>query len=227
MWRDAGLIADESDAHAPTLEQAQQLAETIAVKLGLAAQNVMPAFEDPLLLLLREAEIPANIDPQFAHGDARPPVGYVLPLWPSPAAAGWISEAWQFRRGRLFLLAGEGPTGDRLPLGALPQLAPGEYPLSAPVDPLDDLGHLPDPDASHTPGEADPALPVRTALAVEPRDGRLNVFMPPLDRLEDYLVLVGAVEAAAAERKLCVRLEGYPPPDDPRSRSSRSRPIPA
>ena len=152
----------------------------------------------------------------------------MLPLWPSPAAAGWISEAWQFRRGRLFLLAGEGPTGDRLPLGALPQLAPGEYPLSAPVDPLDDLGHLPDPDASHTPGEADPALPVRTALAVEPRDGRLNVFMPPLDRLEDYVVLVGAVEAAARRAQaLRAAWKAIRRPTIRGSRSSASRPIPA
>jgi uncharacterized protein (DUF2126 family) len=226
MWRDAGLLAGEADAGAPTLEQARGLAVTIATRLGLAASYVIPAFEDPLLLLQKEVDLPVSIDPQISLGDARPPVGYVLPLWPSPAVSGWISEAWQFRRGRLFLLAGEGPVGDRLPLGALPQLAPGEYPLSAPVDPLDDLGQLPDPDASHTPGEAGPASPVRTALAVEPRDGMLNVFMPPLDRLEDYVVLVAAVEAAAAERKLCLRLEGYPPPDDPRLKVIRVTPDP-
>jgi len=36
---------------------------------------------------------------------------------------------------------------------------------------------------------------VRTALAVEVRHGRLCVFMPPTDRLEDYLDILAAVGA--------------------------------
>ena len=57
---------------------------------------------------------------------------------------------------------------------------------------------------------------VRTALAVEPRDGVLCVFMPPLDTLEDYLELVAAIEAAAESTGLAIHLEGYPPPFDSR-----------
>jgi hypothetical protein len=37
------------------------------------------------------------------------------------------------------------------------------------------------------------------------------VFMPPLEHLEDYLELVTAVEATAAELDVKVVLEGYPP----------------
>ncbi len=57
---------------------------------------------------------------------------------------------------------------------------------------------------------------VRTALAVEPRDGKLCVFMPPTERLEDYLELLVATEATAKELGLTVHVEGYPPPTDPR-----------
>jgi len=49
-----------------------------------------------------------------------------------------------------------------------------------------------------------------------PGGGVLYVFMPPLQRLEDYLDLVSAVEATAAELQFQIVMEGYPPPRDPR-----------
>ncbi|MFZ5551340.1 MAG: DUF2126 domain-containing protein [Pseudomonadota bacterium] len=82
----------------------------------------------------------------------------------------------------------------------------------------------------------------RTALCVEARDPRrangpkaenqgsatgvLYVFMPPLQALEDYLDLLAAIEATAAELKVQIVLEGYPPPRDPRLKLLQVTPDP-
>jgi len=111
--------------------------------------------------------------------------------------------------------------GLRLPLASLPTVDPKDYPHIVPLDPYEDRGPLPDFSNLHLAPE--PHAPagssargkvpiVRTALSVEPRDGVLYVFMPPISRLEDYLELVAQLEAAADG--LPVRIEGYPPPDD-------------
>ncbi len=67
---------------------------------------------------------------------------------------------------------------------------------------------------------------VRSALCVEPRQGVLHVFMPPIARLEPYLHLVAQVEKTALELKVPVRIEGYPPPNDPRLQRIQVTPDP-
>jgi uncharacterized protein (DUF2126 family)/transglutaminase-like putative cysteine protease len=57
---------------------------------------------------------------------------------------------------------------------------------------------------------------VRTALCIEPREGVLHVFLPPMALVEDYLDLCAAIEDTAEELGQKIRLEGYLPPDDPR-----------
>ncbi len=82
----------------------------------------------------------------------------------------------------------------------------------------------------------------RTALCVEVRDPRrasgpkaeavgtksgvLYIFMPPLEKLEDYLDLLAAIEATAKELSLKLVLEGYPPPRDPRLKLLQVTPDP-
>ncbi len=67
---------------------------------------------------------------------------------------------------------------------------------------------------------------VRTAISVEPRDGRLCVFMPPVEDIEDYLDLIAAAEDAARKLGVPIHIEGYAPPHDPRVNVIRVAPDP-
>jgi len=137
--------------------------------------------------------------------DTETPAAFVLPLLRlrRGTSVRWRSSPWPMPDGRVPLIPGDSPAGLRLPMGSLPW--PSEKELAA--------------------GEGI----VRTSVVVEPRRGRLHVFMPPLDPLSeeardphqvgpaaaDWLGLVAAVERVAVELGTAVVLEGYPPPHDP------------
>jgi uncharacterized protein (DUF2126 family) len=72
-----------------------------------------------------------------------------------------------------------------------------------------------DPNRRPVQGESAPWI-IRTALCVEPRDGRLHVFMPPVTTTEDYLDLIAGIETAVTEMGAPVIIEGETPPRDPR-----------
>ena len=56
----------------------------------------------------------------------------------------------------------------------------------------------------------------RAALCVEPRNGRLHIFLPPVDETEDFLEMVAIIEKTARDLNMPVILEGTPPAFDPR-----------
>lgn len=165
--------------------------------------------------------------------------GYVLPLrrawWQT--RPGWLSGRWPVRNEQVFLLPGDSPIGLRLPLDSLPvAAASGQAIYTSPVDPTMQRGALPTREQV-APGrqleesyaineqvmdeEDDDDLPtnedvIHTALCVQARHGRLHVFMPPMQRAEDYLELVSALEDTSRSLNLPVVIEGYLPPPDPR-----------
>ncbi|MES1202301.1 MAG: transglutaminase family protein [Pseudomonadota bacterium] len=244
IWRDSEMVARENAEHGANADTANAFAINLAARLGLDGACIAPAYEDPAHWKQKEAELPENVDVGevmledeeasariarvFAQGlDA--PIGYVLPVRRYSARTlgeGWISERWITRRGKIFLIPGDSPVGWRLPLDSLPHLPPEHYPYITPRDPAEPRGPLPSRAAlgkayaaARAPRSERPnagALHVRTALVVQARGGVLNVFMPPVERVEDYLELLAAIEATAADVQSPVRIEGYEPPRDPR-----------
>ncbi|MFE1601423.1 transglutaminase family protein [Methylobacterium sp. ID0610] len=231
IWRDASLIAREAGPGDVGIEHAEGFAKALARRLGLDP-FVQPAFEDPEYWERQASELPINAtvmqprirDKEFQERMARvykrglaEPAGYVLPLANIAIGAErhWVSEKWETRRGALYLAPGDSPVGFRLPLSALSYIPPESYPYYAPQDPLEERGPLAAAPAVARSGPVH-GVAVRTALAIEPREGTICVFMPPLERADEYVQLLDALERTAAETGQPIHIEGYEPPYDPR-----------
>ena len=183
---------------------------------------------------------------QLIANDLGEAVGYVLPLKPLPPkqapqsgqtviATGFRSSTWPLKREHLYLIGGDSPLGLRLPLASLPWLAPEDEEVAHGRDPLDATHDTPDtqlhidkekPKSSASKDVYDPREIVHTALCAEVRDGVLCVFLPPVPLLEDFLILIAAIESTAAQLKVPVRLEGYTPPTDARLKKFAITPDP-
>ena len=180
------------------------------------------------------------------------PVGYALPLTKAwwQAKSKWSSGPWPFRSERLFLVPGDSPIGLRLPLDSMPIAASDTRNIYT-IDPFAEHHPLPGyqeirrrtapvpsevaattiTEQSRTNGRREainlpPGGVIFTALCIEPRNGRLHVFMPPVSRLEDYLELIGMVEGVAEAQQQQVVIEGYMPPADSRLQVLKVTPDP-
>jgi uncharacterized protein (DUF2126 family)/transglutaminase-like putative cysteine protease len=253
LWRERALLVTDDAAGKQQTADALRFITQLAKSLGLPEDFVIPAYEDVSQLLDAERRWPKNFDPLTA--DLKDPderrriarlierglgaaAGYVLPIKALPAAgarARFRSSRWPLRREHLYLIGGDSPLGLRLPLDSLPWVDPEDKEEAFTRDPFDTPGELPESDsAAHddarakSPAEAEAAARevVHTALCVEVRTGVLCVFLPPIPLLEDFVALLGAIEATAAALRLPVRIEGYTPPADPRLQVFRITPDP-
>lgn len=247
VWHDQSLIA-ENPANIDT-QNLRKFAEKLVERLGLNPAYLIPAYEDPWKALDEESRLPTNIDPHqtdLNQAGARQSlskklraglaavVGYVLPL-KSANNAGviWQSSRWPLQHDRLYLLPGDSPMGLRLPLSSLPWVAPADFEVELPPDPFAERETLSDYPRHKVPSEPKPIdenpvakQVIHTALALEARDGLLHLFLPPVTSLEAWLELLAAIEDCAAKLSQPLRLEGYPPPYDPRLRSLSVTPDP-
>ncbi len=197
----------------------------------------LPANVDPLDARLADPLERARLAKVYEQGLDKV-VGHVLPLRKGDDGARWQTGPWFLRDERCYLLPGDSPLGYRLPLDSQPWVADEDYPWLHQPDLSQDFATLPPhlPVAAALAGDGRDAAPraqerttetppkqfesaatiTRTALCAEVRQGRLHLFLPPLEALEDFLQLVAAIEAAATELRTPVILEGYGPPRDPR-----------
>ncbi len=242
--REYGFGAEEAKRFTKVLSRYLGLgAETIEpayedVVYYLWKEGMLPANVDPLDNKLKNPLERKRLLRLFEQG-LDEIVGYALPLkWNDLVGEGqWQSSKWKFRRDHMFLLPGDSPMGFRIPLRSLPWVDEGKRDLLMqrctfePRLPLGDIwGEVAQrydqllPSSPLVNGTQEGAADkqngdgkdIHTALCVEPRDGKLYVFMPPLSHLEHYLDLVSSIEAAASELQMPVLLEGYEPPNDPR-----------
>ena len=159
LWRDADLLADEGRDYGHDTDRAAAFMHALAQRLGLPSAYIQAGYEDALHYLLKEAELPVNLDP--AKADLKDPaerrglaeklsrgldeaVGYALPLGWDWHAGAWRTGPWEFRRGRLYLIPGDSPMGLRLPLASLPWVAEDRREPTWPLDMFAPREELPD-----------------------------------------------------------------------------------
>lgn len=240
LWRNQSLLDDPwSEVADPDhfSAAAEPFVRTLAARLGVPDDFVLPGYEDIVDVLLNEARQPQGprpeVDPDPAAAALIEPVhrkdliddldkvvgspkGWVVPVFVDPDGGGWATARWQPRRRALFLTPGTSPMGLRLPLDGL---AWGEQPDIVRNADGDATRELPNGAGDVIPARVYPIAEARrTAVTLEVREGHLFVFLPPIDRLDDAFRLVAAVEDTAADLGVSVVLEGYPLPRDDRMR---------
>lgn len=161
------------------------------------------------------------------------PAGYALPLQWDWFQGGWRSGSWEFKREHMYLMPGSSPMGLRLPISQLAWAQEVEQEITEQVTPQPrPLPTAPsaeekEPVSWPVPLAADDKTEIiskryrywtgvpHTALCLEPRNGKLYVFMPPINELWRYALLIKAIEQTAEELAIPVLIEGYEPPSAP------------
>ncbi|MFB2550310.1 transglutaminase family protein [Ensifer soli] len=223
IWVDEALVAKEGSDAGVTSADAENLLAGIAAELAIPADMVVPAYEDPAEWIIKEANLPDNVDPSnsklkdpeernriarvFERGLTEP-TGFILPIQAWNARAGgrrWISEKWRTRRGRIFLVPGDSPVGYRLPLGTLSYLSPTAFPYVNPADPTEERPPLPD--------YTDPGRPLAEASFQASDPAQTGRVEQVISEIEGFVRTAMSVEAR--DGRLCVfmppvaRIEDY------------------
>ncbi len=236
LWKNNKLIGHIDTDYGFTRREARKFLQSLCQSLLVPMNYIISTFEDASYYLLKEQELPENIDlydedltldlerkrlAKLLKDGLNHPSGFVLPLEWSATGKHWNSCHWPTRRERLIAIPGDSPMGLRLPLESLPHATEQELYRPA-ADPFEEDKEPPKPN------KAPKVMTklIRTALTIEPRNGCLFIFLPPLQSFNDYCNLIEAIEATAEKLDMPVILEGYEPPSHPSLKSFKITPDP-
>ncbi|RRA47424.1 transglutaminase family protein [Acidipila sp. EB88] len=229
VWENPAWFAREDEEHGFGPKEALEFLDALCHRLGVTPDNVLAGY---------------NTLGDDMDDDASEPAGYVLPLRRRQADGNlfWSSQLWFDRPDRLLLSGGTSPIGYRIPVAAMPWVAPDELQHEHDAEPFSDRIKLParplrQPQLFTTDPVPDPLPPlsdtaetatelIRPSLCVEARDGRLHVFLPYVSVAADYLDLVAAIEDTCQYLGRAIWIEGYTAPNDPRLRAFSLTPDP-
>ena len=220
VWEDVELFALLEQNYGYKQKDALTFLRALSQRLAVTADNILPAFE------------PSGEDAEVGECS-----GYVLPLrrrQPEGKLA-WSSQLWFDRPARFELSAGDSPIGFRIPVAAMPFVAPDTLTYDCEIEANGEVSQrakLPQhlarrpelfkqaPAADQLPAvnadsDSAPEL-IRPSLCVQVRDGRIYVFLPYVPVLADFLDMVAAVEDTARFLGTPVWVEGYAAPSDSR-----------
>ena len=236
LWRDSNLLARVDKDYGFGRKEARKFLQSLCQSMRIPMNYIISAYEDAAHYLLSEQELPVNIDLYDSNLDSdlerkrlakllkqglNHPSGFLLPLAWDLSGHHWRSCHWPLRRERLIAIPGDSPMGLRLPLASLPYATEQELyrPEADPFAPQKER-----PKVQWAPKVMTELI--RTTLVIEPRNGCLFIFLPPLQSFHDYCNLLEAIENTAATLKMPVVLEGYEPPYDHRLKNFKITPDP-
>ena len=219
LWEDRRWCAEPDRDYGFSHQDAQTFAEHLAQRLAVGPDNLIAAYEDPLVYLHKEGQLPVNVDPVdnklddpeererlrrvFSHGLGKP-TGFVLPLQRIYSKDGpqWQTGLWMLRARHLFLLPGDSPVGFRLPLESLKAEPADKISRVWTIDPMSPAPPLPVSNRSGQPVQAH-----RTTITGETRMRQRQNLQPLADGSEvDDSIIRTALSVEARQGKMCLFL---------------------
>ncbi len=247
IWESPHLLADDRYTGSATTEDARKFTSVLAANMRLSQEFILPAYEDNLYYLWQEGNLPDS-DEELLKGldqynkmerkrilsvlekGINQEVGYTIPIEYDSYQKIWYSQKWEFRRKKLYLIPGDSPMGYRLPLNSLGYSSLYPYQedpalLRPPLAKRKELEQIRgfQPQVSYNVGYTNYT---KKAICIEPRNGNLRVFLPPMPNLESWLDLVYLIEKTAEQTDLPIVLEGYEAPQDSRINRFKITPDP-